>query len=132
MQPAFIEKPDLTPEAVAALRKAVGWDERVDKIRQYLGRLYYWAGCLDGDLLAGYVEVVSDGVDDGYIRNLIVHPSYRRRGIGLKLVQMAAARIEADGIKTANLLFEPELVPFYRKAGFTIVAGGVIDNEMRK
>jgi len=129
MQLQFIERPKLDAVALGQLRRAVGWDERLKKIRLTLGRCYYWAGCFDGGKLIGFVEVVSDGVDDAYIRNLMVHPDYQRRGIGLKLLQMAQGRIKADGIKTVNLLFEPELAPFYRKAGFRIVSGGLIDNE---
>lgn len=125
----FIEKPDIDAVALAQLRKAVGWDERLAKIRLTLGRCYYWAGCLAGGKLVGFIEVVSDGVDDAYIRNLIVHPDYQRQGIGLKLLQMTKERIRADGIKTVNLLFEPELARFYQKAGFRIVSGGLIDNE---
>jgi ribosomal protein S18 acetylase RimI-like enzyme len=129
MQLVFSEKPDVAPDAVAALRKAVGWDERLDKITRMQGRLYYWAGCLDGDKLVGYVEAISDQVDDAYIRNLMVHPDHQRRGIGLKLLEMLSARVKADGIKMVNVLFEPELASLYRQAGFAIILGGLIDNE---
>ncbi len=129
MQLIFVEKPDLKPEAVAGLRMAVGWDERLNKITQMQGRIYYWAGCFNGDDLVGYVEAISDRVDDAYIRNLMVHPDHQRRGIALKLLTMSAAQIKADGIKMVNVLFEPELTALYRKAGFSIISGGLIDNE---
>lgn len=132
MQLIFAEKPDLSPEEVAGLRTAVGWDERLGKITQIQGRIYYWAGCFTGHNLVGYVEVLSDRVDDAYIRNLMVHPGQQRRGIGLRLLEMAAAKVKADGIKTVNVLFEPDLTPLYRKAGFTIVSGGLIDNEAHR
>lgn len=129
MELKFLADPALPAEDIAALRKAAGWDERVDKINRSAGGIYYRAACFDDDLLVGYVEAVSDRVDDAYIRNLITHPDYRRRGIGLRLLEMVTARVKADGIKTANALFEPGLAPLYRKAGFNIIAGGLIDNE---
>lgn len=125
----FFIDPELDPGTVAALRQAVGWDGRREQITRAAAGLYFRAACFAGDRLAGYVEVISDRVDDAYIRNLIVHPDYQRRGIGLRLLQIVTARIKAAGIKTINVLFEPELAPFYRRAGFTIIAGGLIDNE---
>jgi ribosomal protein S18 acetylase RimI-like enzyme len=129
MELEFAVNPALEAEAVADLRLAVGWDARLEKVRQAAGRLFFTAACFDGRLLVGYVEVVSDGVDDAYIRNLMVRPGYRRRGIALKLLQMVVERIRASGIKMANVIFEPDLAPLYRKAGFVIVNGGLIDNE---
>jgi ribosomal protein S18 acetylase RimI-like enzyme len=129
MELEFAVDPALEAETVAALRSAVGWDQRLENIRQAAGKSYLTAACFAGELLVGYVEVISDRVDDAYIRNLMVHPGCRRRGIALKLLEMVTDRIKADGIKMANVLFEPELAPLYRKAGFAIVAGGLIDNE---
>ncbi|MFU8794763.1 MAG: GNAT family N-acetyltransferase, partial [Dethiobacteria bacterium] len=63
------------------------------------------------------------------IRSLVVHPDYRRRGIALNLLKMVTERIKKSNIKTTNVLFEPELTDLYRKAGFRIVGGGLIDNE---
>ena len=125
----FIEKPAVAPEELASLRKAVGWDRRLSRIRKTVGCCYYWVGCRFNGRLVGYVEVISDGVDDAYIRSLIVHPAYQKRGIGMRMLKMVITRIKADRIKTVNVLFEPELAGFYRKAGFRIVSGGLIDHE---
>jgi ribosomal protein S18 acetylase RimI-like enzyme len=129
LQIEFVEKPEIEAEALALLRKSVGWDGHVDQVSQTIGCSYFWAGCFTAGQLVGYVEAISDGIDDAYIRNLIVHPEYQRRGLGLKLLGLATERIKAAGIKMANVLFEPQLAPFYRKAGFTIIAGGLINNH---
>ncbi|MBW2306110.1 MAG: GNAT family N-acetyltransferase [Deltaproteobacteria bacterium] len=128
----FVENPDLNAEEVAALRKAVGWDGRVEKLKKILGNTFISAGCFYNGRLVGYVDVVSDAVDDAYIRNLMVHPEYQGRGIGSELISTILRRIKREGIKMANVLFEPHLVDFYRKCGFTIMAGGVIDNEKKQ
>jgi ribosomal protein S18 acetylase RimI-like enzyme len=75
------------------------------------------------------VDVVSDGIDDAYIRDLVVHSDYQRRGIGSKLLDMVVRRVKTDGIKMVNVVFEPGLKEFYRKANFVIMSGGIIDNE---
>ena len=129
MQITVVEKPGIKADELAALRKAVGWDGDPDRICKTVGCSYFWAGAFAGELLVGYIEVVSDGVDDAYIRNLMVHPRCRHRGLGLKLLGVAADRIKTDGIRMINVLFEPALADFYRKAGFKIICGGLMDNR---
>lgn len=128
MQIKLVEKPEIQAEELALLRKSVGWDGQTEQVKQTIGRSYFWAGGFAAEELVAYIEVISDGIDDAYIRNLIVHPKYQRRGLGLRLLGLATGRIKAEGIKMANVLFEPELESFYRKAGFIIISGGVINN----
>lgn len=125
----FETNPVLKAEQIAGLRDAVGWDGRVVNYKRILGNTYFCVACFANDQLVGYVDVVSDGIDDAYIRDLVVHPDYQHRGIGSKLLAIVVGRIKSDGIKMANVVFEPDLGEFFKKAGFTIMAGGVIDNE---
>ena len=121
--------PRLTPQQIADLRLSVGWDGRVEKYQKKLGKSYLWVACFDNEKLVGYADVVSDGVDDAYIRDVIVHPDYQHRGIGTKLLKMITKRIRSDGIKMVHVIFDPSLETFYRQADFTIMLSGVIDNE---
>lgn len=126
---SYLVDPELSAEKLADLRKTVGWDARQDRLAKVIGCTYLSVGCYDGDRLVGYVDVLSDGIDDALIRSLVVDPQYQRRGIGLALLRIVNERIKRDQIKTVNVLFEPELAEFYRRAGFRIVSGGLIDNE---
>ncbi len=121
--------PQLRVEDVAALRRAVGWEARKNSLKKIIGYTYLTGACFDRDRLVGFVDVISDGVDDALIRNLLVHPNYREQGIALALLEKVINKIREDNIKTINVLFEPELKDLYRKAGFRIVGGGMIDNE---
>lgn len=125
----FVESPVLKPDDVARLRVAVGWDAREKQLEKIIGNTYSTAACYDHENLVGFVDVISDGVDDAFIRNLLVHPDYQRYGIALKLLKIIISRTKADRIKTVNVLFEPELTDLYRKAGFRIISGGMIDHE---
>jgi ribosomal protein S18 acetylase RimI-like enzyme len=84
--------PNLKAEQVASLRESVGWDARVGKFKKKLGNTYFCVACLKDDRLVGYLDVVSDGIDDAYIR-LVVHPDYQRRGVGLNLLNMVIKRV---------------------------------------
>lgn len=121
--------PDLDPGAVAELRRSVGWEGRLEKIKKALNASYLTAACFDGECLVGHIDVLSDGVEDALVRSLIVHPGYQGKGIGLNLLKIVLEQIRRDRIKTVNVLFEPSLNGFYRRAGFKIVSGGLIDNE---
>ncbi len=128
----YVENPKITVDEVAALRIAVAWDSRKEKLEKTIGSTYLTVACFNGNNLVGFVDVISDGVDDAFIRNLVVHPDYQKHGIALRMLRMAAERIKKDKIKTANVLFEPELTDLYRRAGFRIVSGGMIDNEVEE
>jgi ribosomal protein S18 acetylase RimI-like enzyme len=125
----FVYNPKLTPQQVANLRLSVGWDGRTEKYKRKLGKSYLWVACFDNEILVGYADVVSDGVDDAYIRDVIVHPDYQHRSIGTKLLEMITTRMRSDGIKMVHVIFDPSLEAFYRQANFTILSSGVIDNE---
>ncbi len=123
--------PEITAGEIAVLRRLVGWEARKKKMAEIIGCTYMFAACFDDDLLVGFVDVLSDGVEDALIRSLMVHPGYQRQGIALKLLEIATGNIKKGKIKTTNVLFEPELIDLYRKAGFKIVNGGLIDNEAK-
>lgn len=123
----FELRPELSPEQVADLRIAVGWDSSLHLYQRTLGRTFAWAGCYDGDRLIAYADVVSDGVADAYIRDLVVHPDHQRRGVGSHLLSLLIRTVRDAGIRMVNIVFEPGLTPFYRKAGFHVVSGGMID-----
>ncbi len=129
MHLTYTLNPRLRAEDVAVLRSAVGWDARKDKLKKIIGYTYLTGACFDQDHLVGFVDVISDGVDDALVRNLLVHPDYQGQGIAIALLEMVIQRIREDNIKTINVLFEPELAELYRKAGFRVIGGGMIDNE---
>ena len=123
----FRLKPMLTPVEVVRLRTAVGWDAATELYEQTLGKTYLWIGCFRDDELVGYVDVVSDGVADAYIRDLVVHPQHQRQGIGTQLVSLTIDQLRQTRVRMVSFVFDPKLTPFYRNLGFHIVAGGLID-----
>ena len=122
--------PRIAAIQVGKLREAVGWDARVEKYQRILGNTYLCVACFHGDELVGYVDVVSDGVDDAYMRDFMVHPEHERHGIASKLMEMLIEKVKGSGIKMLSVLFEPDFADFYRHAGFHIMGGGEIDFEL--
>ena len=77
--------------------------------------------------IIGYVTVERDGPVAGaaYMRNMVVKPELRHRGVGMALLDHALGVARDMYRKTLALRVDPANAPavaFYRKAGFTTVA----------
>lgn len=89
---------------------------------------YCYFTARDRQRLAAFLNVISDGIGDALLVNIIVHPQYQQQGLGTKLISAAVASLTTDGIQCIWTTFTPEKEPFYRDNGFHILRGGVIDN----
>jgi ribosomal protein S18 acetylase RimI-like enzyme len=67
----------------------------------------------------GMGRVISDGVSDGYIQDLVVVPEYRKSGIGREMVSALVERCLESGITWIALIAEPDTEKFYQPLGFT-------------
>jgi len=77
-------------------------------------------GCfiaLDGEQRLGIVTAITYG-NVGWIGNLLVEKSTRRRGTGTKLVKEALEYMQKKDVKIPKLYCFPKRIPFYRRLGF--------------
>ena len=116
------------PKEIEDLREAAGWDRSEDTYQDILDRhyTYYTARNEDGRLI-GYMSVLSDGISDAFLLDLVVHPLYRRKGLGTQIVKKAITDIKTAGIRCVQVTFNTDLETFYKKCGFHIFKGGIID-----
>jgi ribosomal protein S18 acetylase RimI-like enzyme len=73
----------------------------------------------------GMGRVISDGVSDGYIQDLVVLPDYRKSGIGKELVSALVDRCLQSGITWIALIAEPDTEKFYFPIGCVPMQGYV-------
>lgn len=59
-----------------------------DKLKRAFDKSLYLLGAFDGDKLVGFIRCVGDGEHILLVQDLIVAPSYQKRGIGSKLFRM--------------------------------------------
>ena len=69
----------------------------------------------------GMGRLISDGISDAYIQDLIVIPSFRKKGIGKKIAQKLIDYCKKKNISWLGLISEPEQDEFYKKLGFKIM-----------
>ena len=113
--------PDQPPavEQLAALREAVGWPGMERSMRDPRLQRFFSISAYDGGQLVGYVEVVSNGVTDGYVQDLMVHPALQKQGIGTRLMQMTIDEMKKRNIYMLSVIYGEELLrDYYEKFGF--------------
>jgi ribosomal protein S18 acetylase RimI-like enzyme len=71
----------------------------------------------------GMGRVISDGVSDGYIQDLVVLPDYREKGIGTKILSILVKKSVESGISWLGLIAEPGTENFYLPSGFYPMKG---------
>ena len=110
-------------DEIVELYKAGGWwkeSYESSGVGQLIKGSYAFAVVVDKKTgkTIGMGRIISDGVSDAYIQDLIVLPEFRNRGIGKQLVQLLLKRCKGDGILWIGLIAEPDQDGFYSTIGF--------------
>ena len=102
-------------------RVAQGW---WDQIRAYsLG----WVTARVDGVVIGFVNVAWDGGDHAFLLDTKTHSVFQHRGIGTRLVEVAARHAKTAGCEWLHVDFERDLAPFYFDAcGFRSTPAGLI------
>lgn len=109
-------------ETYNRLRQAVGWGiYDVDVIDRFLPNSLFCLCARIDDRIIGMARVIGDGGLVYYIQDVIVEPSYQRRGIGTQLMDrvMAYIRAHAHHNTIVGLMAALDKEPFYERYGFT-------------
>lgn len=86
-----------------------------------------WVTARSGPDLAGFVNVVWDGLVHAWIQDEMVANSARHGGIGRSLIMAAAQGARDAGCEILHVDFEDHLRPFYLDAcGFTPTSAGLM------
>lgn len=117
-------------EEIIALYRAGGWwKDEYDpaEIPRLIVGSFAFAVAADSrsGRAVGMGRVLSDGVSDAYIQDLVVLPGYRGRDLGTAIISRLVARCREDGISWIALIAEPGSEEFYRPLGFTRMEGHV-------
>ncbi len=117
-------------ETIADLYRAGGWwkeDWDPAQLAALIRGSFAFAVAVDRETgsAVGMGRVISDGVSDGYIQDLVVRPDYRGRGIGSKLVSALLEHCTGANLGWIGLIAEPGTDEFYAPLGFRRLEGYV-------
>ena len=106
---------------------AAAWEAHAETdFTSILSRSLVYVGAFADAEMVGFVNVAWDGGVHAFLLDTTVHPAYQRRGIGVRLVQEAAAAAKAHGIHWLHVDYEPHLDTFYRQCGFQPTQAGLL------
>ncbi|MEM0467267.1 MAG: GNAT family N-acetyltransferase [Candidatus Thermoplasmatota archaeon] len=109
---------------IITLYKAGGWwkDEfDPNSIPRLIQGSYAFAVAVDTNIgkAIGMGRVLSDGISDAYIQDVVVLPEYRGFNIGKKIVQTLVTYCISNNIHWIGLIAEPNSQQFYTSIGFS-------------
>ncbi|MGH8538502.1 MAG: GNAT family N-acetyltransferase [Gammaproteobacteria bacterium] len=112
--------------ALCSLRESVGWDRAdADYPPAFDAYATCVTACTTGGELVGWCAALSDGVRHGFLLDLIVSPTWQRRGIGRGLVERAIRGLKQRGVSVVHADFAPAHAEFYRRCGFEPSSAGI-------
>jgi ribosomal protein S18 acetylase RimI-like enzyme len=119
----------IDPKEIAELRKSVGWNGMLESYKKALQNSYFYICCFKDNELIGFLDVVSNGITDAYIQDVIVKPSFQKKGIGKELMKIAIEKLTQDGVYAISVLFTEDNRDFYKKFGFNIIMAGQMETR---
>jgi ribosomal protein S18 acetylase RimI-like enzyme len=109
-------------EIVLLYKDAGWWKDTYDKagIPQLIAGSFAFAVAIDQKTgkSIGMGRVLSDGVSDAYIQDLVVLALYRGQNLGKKIAQILIDFCISKGIQWIGLIAEPGSSAFYTTLGF--------------
>jgi len=108
-------------EDIIELYKAGGWwKDHYDKskIKHLIKGSFAFAVAVHKNKAIGMGRLLSDGVSDAYIQDLVVLPKFRDKGIGKEIVKTLVDHCKSKGILWIGLIAEPGQSSFYSNLGF--------------
>ena len=116
-------------EIVALYRAGGWWKDEYDpaEVPRLISGSFAFVVAADKNTgrAVGMGRVISDGVSDAYIQDLVVLPGYRWRDLGTAMISLLVRRCRDAGISWIALVAEPDSENFYLPLGFARMEGHV-------
>ncbi len=111
------------PDQLFALFESTGWNERRQlseaQVHQAMSQSWYTVSAYRGNDLVGFGRLVSDGIYQCFVCDMIVLPTHQGQGIGQAVLEHLVAYAQSSGIKWLQLTCATGKQGFYETMGFT-------------
>lgn len=126
----YIVNKDIQASEIADLRQSVGWNSMEKELNNHNLKDYCNLACYVEDLLVGYISVVSNGVTDAYIQDLMVRPKFQKQGIGTELMNRTIKYLKDNSIYMISVIYgTQELKAYYERFGFYTMLCGQLETH---
>ena len=106
---------------------AVSWGSPKQGYSRVFDHSFTWVSASSGDQLIGFVNVTWDGDVHFFLLDLTVHPDWRRKGIGIRLVEEAIDACRGRGDWLHVDASDELMVRLYERCGFQPSKAGLIN-----
>jgi N-acetylglutamate synthase-like GNAT family acetyltransferase len=113
-------------EEICTLYQSADWTQPTfspEQIEKILKHSFCFAVAEHDGHAIGMGRVISDGVSDGYLQDIVVLPQWRNQGIGTLIVTKLIQECHDHDIKWLGIIADPGTEYFYRKFGFARANG---------
>lgn len=109
-----------------ALKRALAADafdngRSPEQMEQSFRNSYACVYARDGNVVIGTGRAISDGVCNAYVIDMWTQSSYRRRGVGQRIMKLLCASLTGQHV----YLFTDDLQAFYESCGFEVRGTGM-------
>ena len=112
-----------TKEDFIFLHQTTGWNAKglytYDQLYSAICNSWYSVSIYHDRRLIGFGRIISDGIYQTLICDVMVHSEYQTQGIGTKLMNALLQKCDQEGIKWVQLFCAKGKQNFYKKLGFT-------------
>lgn len=117
-------------EQIVELYRAGGWwreEMNSSKIKDLISGSFLFAVAISisTGMAIGMGRVISDGIADAYIQDLVVLDEWRHSGVGKMILARLLEECRSKDISWIGLIAEPGKEDFYRSQGFLPLPGHV-------
>jgi predicted GNAT family N-acyltransferase len=117
-------EPDRVPDLVELMRTAWWMADRTsDDVVQLLEHSDLVIALTHNERLVGFARVLTDYTYVALILDVIVDESLRGAGLGAALIDAVVDHPRLATVRSLELVCQPDLMPFYRRWGFTDQVG---------
>ena len=110
-------------EIVNLYKSAGWWKERYNSkaINMMIKRSFAFAVAIEqkSNKTIAMGRLISDGISDAYIQDLVVLPEFRKKGIGKSILRILLEFCLNKKIEWIGLIAEPDQDGFYESLGFS-------------
>lgn len=121
MQPYTLKNNQLSVENYQMLRGTTKWQKLPDQqVKEALSKDLYSVSIFSKNRLVGMGRVIGDGAIYFYIQDVVVHPSFRKKGVGSLIMKAIGAYLDDSAVNYAfiGLMAAKGSLGFYEKHGY--------------
>jgi GNAT superfamily N-acetyltransferase len=111
-----------TKDDFVSLHQTTGWNAKglytYDQLYTAISNSWYSVSIYHNKNLIGFGRIISDGIYQTLICDVMVHPAYQKQGIGKKVMKALLKKCDKEGIKWVQLFCAKGKQDFYMKLGF--------------